>query len=197
MPGRRLASAGRPAHPPAMSKARLASAALAGLAALVAALVAPAALEAEPQKAAPGVAQAPLEIHAEHLDLDLGTKAATSRGKVTITKGDLALHCARVDVRYDDAPRDAAGALRVTWIKGSGGVTADVKGVHAEAPDLDLDASNQVLTLKGGVRITRAGGWITAERATVHIATGKVSRTDVRGSLPVGALPAASGAART
>jgi len=86
--------------------------------------------------------------------------------------------CPHVDVRFDHVPH-------VTWVKGSGGVVADVKGVRAEAPDVELDLAKQTLDLRGGVRLTRGGGWLTAERATIHIGTAKVSMSDVKGSIPV------------
>jgi hypothetical protein len=77
----------------------------------------------------------------------------------------------------------------VTWARGSGGVVAEVKGVRAEAPEVELDLPGQSLALRGGVRLTRGEGWITADSATIQIATGKVSMIGVKGSIPVGALP--------
>jgi lipopolysaccharide export system protein LptA len=162
-----------------------------GLAA--AGVLTPRALGAEPGKPdAPSV-----EIHAEHLDLDLAARSATMTGKVTISykaadsasrsadKSALELRCPRVEVRYDDAQGKSDGPLRVTWVKGTGGVVATVKGVRAEAPDVELDLATQTMALKGGVRVTRGDGWIAAESATVNLTTSKISMTDVKGSLPV------------
>src|ERR1035438_10484862 len=39
-------------------------------------------------------------------------------------------------------------------------------GVHAEAPEVELDLSKQVLELRGGVRLTRGQGWLQAEKAS-------------------------------
>lgn len=119
-----------------------------------------------------------LDMQAERLDVDVEAKTAVLEGSVKLSKGALRVSCPRVDVRYDEVPH-------VTWVKGSGGVIADVKGVRAEAPEVELDLAKQVLELRGGVRLTRGGGWLTAERATIHIATAKVSMTDVKGSIPV------------
>jgi lipopolysaccharide export system protein LptA len=121
----------------------------------------------------------PLEMTADQLDLDVEAKTALLTGHVKLTKGALTVSCPRVDVRYDQVPH-------VTWVKGSGGVAADVKGVHAQAPEVELDVTGQTLALRGGVRLTRGEGWITADQATIHVATGKVSMTGVRGSIPVG-----------
>jgi lipopolysaccharide export system protein LptA len=96
-------------------------------------------------------------------------------------RGALKVDCPRIDVRYDEAPR-------VTWAKGSGGVTADIRGVHAEAPEVELDLARHILELRGGVRLTRGQGWLNADKATIEISSAKVTLKDVKGSLPV-ALP--------
>lgn len=126
-----------------------------------------------------------LEMAADRLDLDVAAKSAVLAGHVKLTRGALSVSCPRVDVRYDQVPH-------VTWLRGSGGVTAEVSGTKAEAPEVELDLTSQTLELRGGVRLTRGDGWISAERATIQIATSKVSMTDVKGSLPVPTAPKAS-----
>ena len=37
----------------------------------------------------------------------------------------------------------------------------------------------------GGVRLARGQGWLQAEQARIDIATGKVTATQVKGSIPV------------
>jgi lipopolysaccharide export system protein LptA len=168
-----------------------------GLAAFVALSLASGALvaEGEPPRDAPVPAQpraaapqaAGLEMTAEQLDIDIEAKTAVFRGRVRLAKGSMTLSCPRVDVRYDDVPN-------VKWVKGSGGVSAEVKGVKAEAPEVELHVASQVLELRGGVRLTRGAGWMTAERATIHVASGKLTMTDVKGVLP---LEEAAGIAKT
>ena len=131
---------------------------------------------------ATAAAREPLEMSAEHLDLDVEAKTALLTGSVKLVKGPLTVACPRVEVRYDQVPH-------VTWARGSGGVVAEVKGVRAEAPEVELDLPGQSLALRGGVRLTRGEGWITADQATIQIATGKVSMVGVKGSIPVGPLP--------
>jgi lipopolysaccharide export system protein LptA len=117
-------------------------------------------------------------VQADRLDIDILAGEATLTGKVTLSKGDLVVSCPRIDLRFDHAPH-------VTWAKGSGGVTADVRGVHAEAPSVELDLGKQVLDLRGGVKLTRGHGWLTADTARIEIATAKVSLTQVKGAIPV------------
>ncbi len=121
-----------------------------------------------------------LEMSAELLEVDQKTQTAVLSGKVVLAKGELSLHCPRLEARFD-----AAGA-RVSWARGSGGVVAEVKGVHAEATEFDYDIDKQLLALRGGVRLFRAGGWLSADGADLDLAAGKVSMTSVKASVPVG-----------
>jgi lipopolysaccharide export system protein LptA len=145
--------------------------------ALVAAALATAAarpLSAEPRDAA---AEA-LQMSADRLELDVEARTAVLTGHVKVVRGAMSLSCPRVDVRYDQVPH-------VTWARGSGGVVAEVKGVHAEAPEVEVDLAARTMELRGGVRLTRGEGWITAERAGINIATARVTMSDVKGSIPV------------
>jgi lipopolysaccharide export system protein LptA len=123
-----------------------------------------------------------VSLQADRLDIDILAGEATLTGKVTLSKGDLVVSCPHVDLRFDQTPH-------VTWAKASGGVTADVRGVHAEAPSAELDLTKQVLDLRGGVKLTRGQGWLTADTARIEIPTAKVSLTQVKGSIPVAKGP--------
>ena len=123
-----------------------------------------------------------VSLQADRLDIDILAGEATLTGKVTLSKGDLTVSCPRIDVRFDHAPH-------LTWAKGSGGVTADVRGVHAEAPFVELDLTRQLVDLSGGVKLTRGQGWLTADSARIEIATAKVSLTQVKGAIPVAKGP--------
>ncbi len=120
----------------------------------------------------------PLGMSADKLDLDVEAKTAILTGHVKLARGAMTVGCPRVDVRYDDA-------AHVKWVKGTGGVIADVKGVKAEAKEVEIDLAARTMSLRGGVKITRGDGWITAEQASINIATARVSMTDVKGSIPI------------
>src|SRR5580700_785919 len=125
-----------------------------------------------------GIGNEAVALQADRLDIDILAGDATLTGKVTLSRADLTVNCPRIDLRFDHAPH-------VTWARGSGGVTADVRGVHAEAPSAELDLTKQVLDLRGGVKLTRGQGWLTADSARIEIATAKVSLVQVKGSIPV------------
>ena len=119
-----------------------------------------------------------MSVEAERLDVDINSGEAVLTGKVVLSKGDLKVSCPRIDVKFNTSPH-------ITWAKGSGGVQADVRGVHAEAPEVELDLVKSQLELRGGVRLTRGQGWLQAEKATIDIASAKVTLTQVKGSIPV------------
>jgi lipopolysaccharide export system protein LptA len=124
------------------------------------------------------VADGALAVQADKLEVDVVSGEATLTGNVTLLKGDLKVTCPRIDLKFDSTPH-------VVWARGSGGVTAEVRGVHAEGPEAELDLTKQLLDLRGGVRLARGTGWLQADQARIDIATGKVTATQVKGSIPV------------
>jgi lipopolysaccharide export system protein LptA len=125
-----------------------------------------------------GRAADPVAMQADQLEVDVGAGTAIFTGNVSLAKGDLHVSCPRIEVKFDASPH-------VSWARGSGGVAADVRGVHAEAPEVELDLTKQILELRGGVRLTRGQGWLQAEKASIDIATAKVTLAQVKGSIPV------------
>jgi lipopolysaccharide export system protein LptA len=129
-----------------------------------------------------GVGGDTVNVQADSLDVDVSAGTAVLTGNVSLGKGDLHVSCPRIDLKFDTTPH-------VSWARGSGGVSADVRGVHAEAPEVEVDLSKQVLDLRGGVRLTRGQGWLQADRASIEIATAHVTLTQVKGSIPVPPRP--------
>jgi lipopolysaccharide export system protein LptA len=119
-----------------------------------------------------------LSLQADQLDIDVSSGDALLTGNVLLAKGDLKVACPKIELKFDTSPH-------VKWARGSGGVSADVRGVHAEAPEVELDLAKQLLELRGGVRLTRGQGWLQADRATINIESAKVTMSQVKGSVPV------------
>ena len=124
------------------------------------------------------VGKGDVNVQADTLEVDVATGTAVLTGKVVLSKGEMTVKCPRFDLKFDSAPH-------VRWAKGSGGVVADVRGVHGEAPEVELDMVKQILEMRGGVKLSRGQGWIQAEKATIELATAKVTATQVKGSIPV------------
>ena len=146
--------------------------ALATFAAL--ALAAPSATTS-PSAAALGSGE-PVDVQADRLDVDLAKKSAALSGHVVLKRGDLVLRCARLDARFDDAPK-------VVWARGQGGVAVDLKGTHAEADEAEVDLAGKTLELRGKVSVARAGSRLSAERATVDLGEGRFSLYAAHGTL--------------
>jgi lipopolysaccharide export system protein LptA len=86
--------------------------------------------------------------------------------------------CSRIELKYDEAPK-------VRWAKGSGGVTAKLKGIEATAAEFEVDVAHRTIKLSGSVKLSRGRGWVTADSAAIDINTRKVTLEDVKGSIPV------------
>jgi lipopolysaccharide export system protein LptA len=124
------------------------------------------------------VAGETLDVKADKLDVDIVKGTAVLEGGVRAKMGELEVLCPKVEIRYDEAPK-------VRWAKGSGGVRARMKGIEAAANSFEVDVARRTFKLGGGVRLTRGRGWVTADNATIDIATRKVTLNDVKGSIPV------------
>lgn len=124
------------------------------------------------------VARGDVGLQADKLEIDIAAGTAVLTGKVVLSKGDLTVQCPHVELQFDGLPH-------VKSAKGKGGVVADVRGVHGEAPEVELDLGKQVLEMRGGVKLSRGQGWIQADKATIELATARVTATQVKGSIPV------------
>ena len=119
-----------------------------------------------------------LDVGADKLNVDIEKGTATLEGHVAATLGDMHVDCARIELKYDEAPK-------VKWAKGSGGVTAKLKGIEATAATFEVDVAHRSIKLGGGVKLSRGRGWVTADSAAIDINTRKVTLEDVKGSIPV------------
>ncbi|MDX2052003.1 MAG: LptA/OstA family protein [Polyangiaceae bacterium] len=124
------------------------------------------------------VAGQSLDVQAEKLDVNIAEGTALLEGDVHVTLGELQVACAKVEIRYDEAPQ-------VKWARGSGGVTAKLRGIEAKAKSLEVDVAGKRLTMSGDVRLSRGKGWVEAEKASINIVTQKVTLEGVRGQIPV------------
>jgi lipopolysaccharide transport protein LptA len=119
-----------------------------------------------------------LEVTAEKLDLDVDRGTAVLAGKVEVRWGELKVECPRVDARYDGAPN-------LRQVRGTGGIKAAFREVHAKAQNVEVDVEKRQVTLSGAVELVRGRGWVRAERATLDLSSHRVSLEMVTGSIPV------------
>lgn len=133
---------------------------------------------AAPLETKAGAAAGELQMKADELEIDLENRRAELRGNVELSRSDLVVRCPLVVVEYDES-------LEVARAKASGGVVAEAKGVRAESPAATIDLDSRTLSLDGGVRLTQKNAVVQAERATVHLETGRVVLYKVKGTLPL------------
>jgi lipopolysaccharide export system protein LptA len=148
---------------------------LAALLALIAGPALPSRAEAGPLAV---VAGETLDLRADSLEVDMARGTALLEGKVHASLGDLQVDCGKVEVRYDEAPN-------VRWARGTGGVNARARGFSATASAIEVDVGRRSVRLAGSVKLSRGKGWVTADSATIDLATRKIVLNDVEGSIPV------------
>lgn len=122
------------------------------------------------------VAGDPVAVTADKLEADLSSKNAVLLGNVTLRRGDVVMRAARVDARFRDGGQ-------VAWARATGGVRIDLKGSHADADEVEVDFADRRLELRGHVVVGRGASKVEAERATIDLATSKISLSQVRGTL--------------
>jgi lipopolysaccharide export system protein LptA len=110
----------------------------------------------------------PLDITALKSSWDLKARTAHFEGNVVVTRAEVKIHCAALDVRYADANR-------IATVVASGGVTVNRDGRTARADTAELDGPTGRITLTGNPRLsegpntlvgTRIELWLDDERAT-------------------------------
>ncbi len=127
-----------------------------------------------------------LDVRADKLEVDWGAARAVLDGHVQLRRGDILVTCPRVEGRFD-------ASARLLSARGFGPVTADFRGSHAEADDVEVDMSQKVIRLKGHVQVIRGGARLTAERGTIEFASAHLSLEEVHGVLPGPLAPGPGG----
>lgn len=127
-----------------------------------------------------------LDVRADKLEVDWGSARAVLDGHVQLRRGDILVTCPRVEGRFD-------ASARLLSARGVGPVTADFRGTHAEADDVEVDMSQKVIRLKGHVKVTRGGARMTAERGTIEFASAHLTLEEVHGVLPGPLAPGPGG----
>lgn len=133
---------------------------------------------ANPKKEAQAAKASLLDLAADRVDVDVASKSAVLEGNVRLARAGISMGCARVEARFGDG-------FSLVWAKGTGSVSAEVKGVRVQAPQVEVDFGKQTMLFSGGVKLMKGEGWLTAQTATVRLDSGKVSMTEVQGALPL------------
>lgn len=109
---------------------------------------------------------AAVEITADALTVDQGSRSAVFAGNVVIGQGELRIAAARVEVVYSDETGD------ISLLDASGGVTFVTPTEAAEAAGAVYDLTSGILTLTGDVLLTQGSSALSADRMTVNLNDG-------------------------
>jgi lipopolysaccharide export system protein LptA len=104
----------------------------------------------------------PLQIQASRSSWDLKARSAHFEGEVVVTRGEVTMRCAALDVRY-------AGADTIDTVVATGGVHVDRGERHAEAERAELVGKNGKITLTGHPRLAEGVNALVGERIVLWL----------------------------
>ncbi len=104
----------------------------------------------------------PLEIQAARSSWDLKARTAHFEGEVVVTRGEVTMRCAALDVRY-------ATADTIDTVVATGTVRVDRGERHAEAERAELTGKNGKITLTGHPKLAEGVNALVGERITLWL----------------------------
>ncbi len=111
---------------------------------------------------------APVDFEADRMEvLDRSDRAILS-GAVVARQADLTLTASRVTVAYSNT-----GGIDVQRLDATGGVTVRRQGERASGQTAIYDLDRRIITLVGGVQLTRGTDILRGGRLTIDLASGR------------------------
>ena len=132
----------------------------------------------------------PIEITADSLEVVQAEQVATFTGNVDAVQGDLVLRADKLHVHYggEGAGADAGSAGAIRRIEATGNVFLSSPRETARGEVGVYDVATSMITLDGGVVLTREDNVIRGEHLDLNLATG-LSRVVGAGTAAAGAQP--------
>lgn len=140
-----------------------------GLAAVIVAALAPAAVGQQVPFGASHDASQPVEITSDRLDLDQSAGTAVFTGGVKVGQGALRLAADRVEVSYDEGG-GAAGTVR--RMVATGNVTLSNGEEAAEADRATYDVASGRVEMEGNVLLTQGANALSSQRLSIDLDAG-------------------------
>lgn len=140
-----------------------------GLAAVIVAALAPAAVGQQVPFGASHDASQPVEITSDRLDLDQSAGTAVFTGGVKVGQGALRLAADRVEVSYDEGG-GAAGTVR--RMVATGNVTLSNGEEAAEAERATYDVASGRVEMEGNVLLTQGANALSSQRLSIDLDAG-------------------------
>ena len=127
---------------------------------------------------------APVDVAADRIEVQTRADRAVFSGNVVATQGSLTLNAARVTIAY----RNADGP-QIQRLDASGGVTVRSPSETARGQFAVYDTQNRLITLLGGVVLTRADSQVRGGRLVLDLDSGRAVMDGGRGA---GSAPGAT-----
>ena len=130
---------------------------------------------------------APVDVAADRIEVQDRADRAVFSGNVVARQADLTLNAARVTVAYSDT-----GGVQIQRIDASGGVTVRSPSETARGQFAIYDLNNRLITLLGGVVLTRGESQVRGARLVMDLDSGRAVMDG--GGPPVASAPGTASA---
>lgn len=111
---------------------------------------------------------APVDVAADRIEVQDRSDRAIFSGDVVVRQGDLTLNAERLTVAYSDA-----GGIQIDRLNASGGVTLRSPSETARGQFAIYDLNNRLITMLGGVTLTRGQSRVSGARLVLSLDTGR------------------------
>ena len=111
---------------------------------------------------------APVDVAADRIEVQDRADRAIFSGNVVARQGDLTLNAARVTVAYSQA-----GGIQIDRMTATGGVLLQSPSETARGEYAIYDLNNRIITMLGGVTLTRGESRVSGARLVLSLDTGR------------------------
>lgn len=111
---------------------------------------------------------APVNVAADRIEVQDRADRAVFSGNVVATQADLTLNAARVTLAYANV-----SGIQIKRIDASGGVTVRSPAETAKGSYAIYDLESRLITLIGGVTLTRGASNVSGGRLVIDLTTGR------------------------
>lgn len=122
---------------------------------------------------------APVDVAADRIEVQDRADRAIFSGDVVARQGDMTLSAARLTVAYSDA-----GGIQIDRLTASGGVLLRSPSETARGEYAIYDLNNRVITMLGGVTLTRGESRVNGARLVLSLDTGRAVLDGGSGAVP-------------
>lgn len=122
---------------------------------------------------------APVDVAADRIEVQDRADRAVFSGNVLVRQSDLTLTADRLTVAYSDA-----GGIQIDRLDASGGVTLRSPSETARGQFAIYDLNNRLITMLGGVTLTRGDSHVSGARLVLDLDTGRAVLDGGAGGAP-------------